>query len=844
MDDIYDIANFEDFGDDDDLPFSEAIDVAEVDTYYKRSNQYWMQVPMPAECAPVGGAPLALLDDETLLTMSPALIMHAQRTAATGGLQVVSPRVVPLASSAAHTALPHRTTDMFLVGSNASRNLDWPVIRDPVDPSLFPEEPIDAYPFTPAIRPETRSVGIAAAAQSVRDPVVKAFLIGRALVDLQRRPDVAGSGDILAAHVASSWGLPPDTYEGMAEASLAPMGSLLRYAIRADTAYPTLNAPIHARKCISVGANTAGRVLYGEHAAIDWRRLRVLSEAVFYMSARLEGHSLAALALQQPPGDPKASPTRAGILQMRPLPGSVWTHDPRTFRLDISRTDPPAAAIEYPERISRAVEDFYKTARPIAAAAWASESVNLVPTVSAQPRTHTRESVIAGFTKMLQMTSTFSARGKTSNAAVRDYVYQCLSGSPSLAATRTLWLARYLGEVASDCALSPFLDSTLTRQLASRLSDFVHDLRIRLAVESNRRGATLDEWWEDMRALLPARLAELSEGSASWAIAVAHFLIVPFSSKWSNLPKAIGIASHKSMSSGALQSVRLPAEIGGPSRVFEAASATARSLAGSYGAYYGAMYEVGCMLAGLMKRMGNPEAAYKLRVAAEMWDIRAKAASSVELHLDDGTSTEAGLILGRTGQYHLTTAPYPAYSRWHEHINSGRVVSMASRRVFPHHITGPVSAAFVGRRDPLFPMGGQARSRLFRYAACPERLAADLNRTLEQMRADIEAVLLEYESEEIGADIPRLATALPGPPAAVYSMDAIRPAGDTLWAMLAELAQEDALDTEDVLYSLPQDVQDVLMAGQYSSPQDMRSAVLRASGEREAAVAAGRDLVM
>jgi len=844
MDDIFDIAGFDDFNDDADFPPTVVPADYSPDQYYARSKQYWMQVPFPPECVPCGGAPLADLDDETLLTMSPTLLMHAQRTAASGGLQVISPRTVPLASAAAHTNLSHRTTDMFIAGSNASRNMAWPVLRDPIPDYLFPEEPIDSYPSTPAIRPPTKTVGIAAAAKSVADPVVRAFLTGRALVDLQRRPDVAGSGDALAAHIAASWGLPPETYDSMAEASLAPMGPLLRYAARADTAYPVLNAPVHARKCISVGANTAGRTLYGEDAAIDWRRIRVLCEAVFYMSARIEGHSLSALALSEPPGDPRANPNRAGVLQMRPLPGSVWSHAPSTFRLDISRVDPPPAAIEFPERIEQAMAQFYDTARPAAVTAWAGESIDLVPTIVRQPTTRTREALVSGYLRTMTLTSNFSSRGKTSVAAVRDYVYQALTGSSNLAAVRTLWLTRYLRETADACAMGTHLDTVLVRQLASRLSDMTHDMRIRLSVEAGRRGTTLDEWWNDMRSSLPGTLAHIAEGSAAWAIATAYFLLHPYSVKWANLAKAMAVASHQAMASGMLSSVRLPAEIGSAQRVFEAGTATVRSLGASYGAYYSAMYEAGCMLSAQMKRLGNTVASYKLRIAAQMWDIRAKAASSVVLHVADGTSTEAGVIPSPTGPYHITTAPYPAYQRWHAQICSGRIVSMDSRRNFPYHVEGPVENAFAGVRTPLFPLGAQGASRLFRYVANPSKLAEDIRRTLSMILHDAAKTIEQYDREEKPTDVVWEEPEPGRPSATQFSMLTVRPQSDSYWEQLAGLDQLTALDTEDLLAELPIEKQDEIMAGVYSSPMAVRATVLEANRQDEELRAEGRDAVV
>jgi hypothetical protein len=444
----------------------------------------------------------------------------------------------------------------------------------------------------------------------------------------------------------------------------------------------------------------------------------------------------------------------------------------------------------------------------------------------------------------MELASDFSARGKTSAAAVRDYLYQALSGNTSLGAIRTLWLARYLRECAVDCGMAANLDTVLTRQLASRLSEFVNDLRIRLSVESNRRGSTLDDWWDDIRALLPGDVSRLTEGSASWAIAISHFLLHPYSHKWVTITQALAVSSHRALSSGALKDVRLPAAIGSKERVMEAASATARSLSASYGAYYGAMYEVGCMLSAQMTRLGNPVAAYKIRVAASMWDIRAKAAATTRLHTDDPTAHSAGTIYGRTGVYHLTTAPYPAYTRWRELLHAGRIVSMEARRVFPHHLDGPVELAFFGRRDPLFPMGAQSRSRLFRYSCCPAKLAEDIRDSLSHIRADTEETLLRYEAEEAAVDMSMPAHIMAAPSGNVYTLTAVRPPPDDYWTMLAGLDALDAIDTEDVMLTLPQETQDEITSQRFDTPGAVRTAVLSAAGSAQAARDASRDAVV
>jgi len=845
-DGVYDIGNFTDFVEDSVTPPAPVEAWVSPESYYEKSHMYWCQVPMPAECVPRGGAPLAALDDDTLLGMSPTLIAHAQRSAASGGLQVVSPRAISLAAVAAHTQQSTRTTDMFIVGSVASMNLDWPVLRDPIPARLFPGMPIDASPTELAVRMPTKSVGIAAACKGVSDPVTRAFLIGRAIVDLQRRPDVGGSGDALSSAVAQCWGVDPEVYMAMSEASLAPMGPLLRYATRADDAYPVLNAPIQARKCISVAANTAGRQLYGADKAIDWRRIRVMVESVYYNSMVVEGYNLAQMSLLVPPGDPRASPVRRGTLQFRPLPGSVWTHDPATFRVDMVRTDAIRAAVKFPARIAAAVRDFYAVARPVAAIAWAGSNVSMAATLVSQPTARNADTIITGYLHLMRANTSFSSRGKTSAAAVRDYIYQALTGSSSLAITRTLWMLRYLRESARQAGLSHLIDETLVRHAASRLSDVGHDMRIRLAVEAQRRASTLDAWWEDIVSGMPAAYKRFREGATSWAIVVVYYMLFPPTDKWVKLASALAHASHMGLAAQKLTSVRLPAVIGSVERVFEAGRTVLQSLAASYGAFYGAMFDVAALLAAQAHRSEKTATRNRLHVAGLMWDIRAKAASTARFHMPDGTSTSAGMVRARTSEYHLTTAPYPAYKRWLDYMNTNRAVSQRLRAAFPARVGGMVSTAFLGKTEPLYPISAAERGRLFRYVNDPALLGVEIEQTLGMMTADVAAVVQQYEAEAL---LPAPSTP-PGtrddtaPGGITVDLAQFRPAPGTYWALLADLGNADALAAEDAREDLPDTVQEDILSRTWATAEEMLATVLSAQAAQAAGALALRDVIV
>jgi len=841
-----------DLFDEDDIEFPQTLDTPidepeeELAPYVLRSQNYWQQVPVPPDFSLAGTNVLAGLDDETLLTMSPTLLVHIQRSEASNGLQVVSPRMVTLGGIAARTGHKKRTPDMLLVGSAASRNLEWPVVRVPVAQHLFYGEPIDSYPSDPSSRPKTVSTGLVPSARLLSDPVTRAFLAGRALVDLQRRSDVGGSAEALASVLARCWSIDRESFEDMAEASLAPMGALLRYAIRADDVYPTINAPVQARKCISVAANATGRQLYGEHSGIDWRRLRVLAEAVFYQSSRLEGYTLADMALTAPPGNPRAPPDRSGILQMRPLPGSVWTFDPETFRLDIVADPAMVPGVRVPQRVRDAVASYHEVVRPIATAAMSGMEVSFSRTLQIHAKTEQPDAIVSGYRTILKSHSTFQARGRTPVAAVRNFVYQSLSESVKLSAIRALWLVKYMQDTIEALNLTHLLDDTTSRHVAARMSDLPTDLRARLGTEAGRRGSDLAEWWEAFSAQLPDSISKMSEGSASWSIGLAHLLLHPPTDKWVKLTRAMAHASHTVMARSHLMDVRLPALIGSADRSFQAGLAVARQLGESYGAYYAAMHDVACVLSARMKRGGNEIAAEKLHLAGLMWDIRAKVASTVSLHSRDNTSTLAGEFRTLHGVYHLTTAPYPAYHRWHRAVNKSTLVAKDMKVLFPHHSPARVSEVFMPVATPLFLAPANASCRLFRYAKNPGALAKDIELTLSQICSDVQAVMKHYDdelAEKMAIQDAPIETGI-----AIHSgrVDISRhmPAAGSYWDLIAQCEPLTASDLVDAVTKMDDAEASEIESAAYANLDELKRAVWGVAEVAAGKLADARDAVV
>jgi hypothetical protein len=343
------------------------------------------------------------------------------------------------------------------------------------------------------------------------------------------------------------------------------------------------------------------------------------------------------------------------------------------------------------------------------------------------------------------------------------------------------------------------MDHHTTCQVAARIPDLTDDLRTRLAVEAGRRGSDLDAWWRDLAAVLPSEIKGMSEGSGSWALAVAHMLIHPVTDKWVGLTRAMSYASHVAMASAELTGVRLPARIGSTERVFEASRAVARRLGRSYSAYYGAMYDVSCVISDRLRRAGNKAGAEKVLLAGGMWRIRARVAGTIDLHDDDSVSATAGEVPHSGGTFRMTTAPYSAYQLWLSAVNASPTVRKDAKAQFPLRAPKTVSECFLGANQAMFTPSQGAAARLYRYSNNPALLAAEIERTLVMIRNDIALVAAQYDTEDL--DIETLRESTQCPVTSILRVDTTMfvPPANSYWDLIGRMDSAAAADIVDTL---------------------------------------------
>jgi hypothetical protein len=787
--------------------------------YAAQSRGYWMPIPLPEHLVPTSHASLAELSDEDLLNVPVHLLTHIMRTVASGGLQVISPRVVPLARCAGRTTLPHRTEDMYVVGSKASTDTSWPGVEGyTYDPALL-GEPLDAGPDPVSHRDKTKVERLIAAQGPIEDPVVKSFVTARSIVDLQRRADINGDAEALAHVISSAWEAPYEDVFSFTEASLAPAGQLLRYAIGVDDKYPALNAPLQAKMCISVGSFGHTKANYGEYAAVDWRRIRVMCEAVFYLATRVEGHSLISMSGDSLPGSMNDPPDRAGVLQFRPMPGSVWTYDPTTFALMTRACDLPHNEIRemFSRKCLARLTETLGTMHPIPMAASVGSRVSIVPSRAITTVSPVAEGIIAGYVSVMKKLHTFTSHGRTSGSAVRAIIYASLESIEGPNGMRAIWAIDSVKNTAMSMSISFSNDVHLVREAAPMLAPACIDLRQKITATAARRGQTLADWWDDLRAMLPWPLNEMAEGTRSWTLATTWLLLNPPTSKWAGVGLALRETTRVNLANGPVIRTPLPAELGSRERVMSAAASALSYLKAKFSAYYGSKADA-CHLISKRPALALHRNAKDIFVlAGHTWSIRASVAST--LSLTDNATMGSMNISGDTVHLAFKTAPYAAYANFRAHLLSLSFVTPSTKEKFPETVPHRVSMLFNGIVEPLCHVPSYCD--VFKYVLNPAKLAKDIEKTISQMTADVKKVVLHYESEDREMDW--------GEEGEAYVMEEITWATDDPnkgpYYYISKMEYPDDEYYAALVESLPDSLQDTLLSKSYASAEEVVNAI-------------------
>lgn len=829
--------------DDDEADFTLFREPNTVARALRDSNSHWQHIPIDTGTAPRGGAPLASLTDEEILAAPVGLAIHLMQTAANGGMQVIAPQQIPLVDTMVRTNLSYHVRDMHVTGSVASANTTWPLIAGEIPASLFPGVPIDGGPDSVAVRRRTKTVPLAPPSNIISDPVIKAFVMARALIDLQSRPDVGGDARGVLNVIARAWGVAPETMSALADVSLAPTGNLLRYAARADQVMPRIHGAIHDLLCISTGTHASGRLVYGQYAAIDWRRARVMTEATFYMATRTEGYTMLDMKLPDRPGDPRAPPNRPGVIQMRPKPGVVWSADPATFKLYPIRSSPAEHAQQIPMHVTRALAQYDVETRPLKIAAQYNAQMSHSTTVITQQAHATSEEVVRGYEILMGQHSASIARGKNAHRMVRNLVYNALASADAARKIHLREVTANINRAAS--TLNIVLTPDVYWHLANMFTSVCSAVRSGIAIEATVRNATLGDWWADFKSSLPKELQPEKESTRAWGAGAFWFMANPPTPRWQALMGAIQHAQLRQMTSTDMLIANLPRVRGSPARILAACQARLDAIIRVFGERYMAMVSVADILSDLASEARQVQSMRRAQTAGTFWALRAAACTSMRL-VPSTDYTLQGMQVANTF-YELAAD----YNRpWHSVIDAvlhDRSVPRAVKALFRAD-ADPIST-LRDLVDPLYVERGMDTCRLFRYVLCPHRLSTDIARTRQEVLQDLTETRDYYTNESVGMmqsivqheDLS--ATDVSVMLAAALGVPTVVPGQLTYWDVIEQMgAAGEAMD--DQMQQLPDAVANPIYAGIFANAEDLINRVQITVAAETALVEAATDAVM
>lgn len=707
--------------------------------------------PLPDYLAPTDDYTLSDMDDETLLKVPPHLIVHVQRTAAQGGTQIVSPRQTPVTCLMGRVQDSRREMEDHVVGSVAANETVWPTVEPDDLDEWLPDEPLPRMGRDYKIREKTRTQPLTKANVLMKDPILACLIKGRATIDIMRRDDVGGDAEALTELLSDAWGVPKADLMEMDAYSLGIEGPLLRHAIKTDEVFPTVHAPIHKKLCISVGHTDMSRELLPEDTAMDWRRMRTVCEAIFLMSCSLEGISLTDVICTPPPGDPVAPTTRSNILAFRPLPCTAWTFEPKTFSICPAYSGNAEKQKSIPPDVLAAMSKYVREVRPVSFAMAGGHRSRAIRTTMSDPEQPTGEVLSSIYSKVARSVPTGSSRGRTAAAAMRNFIYDTLNESDLHV---RLKIARYI-TIALDEVKAHLGDSIvpdeMIHSLAVKFVSLGELIRSKVVAESVRRGATPEDWWYDMCSQVPERYRKEKEGTMGWAHAGMWLLFRAPTDRWTKLAKATMYSALRDAEVSAIGSIPLPPEIGSTERVTVAVKTAAKRISQVYAGYYRAVADVAYSIAEILEGRRQQRSAATMRECAYLWTLRAGALRGTNLSniaKDVPTPSPNHLrIVGVETDILVKPAPYQAFARYKGHVEVSEILPKLYKKAIAMFKGTKISRFFAECPGPILP---SKESTVTRYLLNPSRLAADIERSWEDMKNDLSRVVRVYGCDERG----------------------------------------------------------------------------------------------
>lgn len=692
------------------------------------------------------------LSDDEIMTIPPHVAVHAMRTAAQNGAQVVSPRQVPSPYMLGRTHRVASQPFLHSVACESDNRYVWPVPdgHPPVDPRYVEERVVTKRGAPLSRRSPAQSVPITYATSKISNPIHKALLKIKANVDFQNREDVRGDPEQLAKLYARAWGQADDFFGKLSTVTLAHLTDLRSHAISADSAFARYLGPIHDRRVVSVAVGPSNTSAFGPDFAVDWNCMRVCAEAKFTMTVNSEGYSLREVSIPMPIGTYPPTSRPLSSMVFHPNPGIAWCHGARTFQIRCTG-DIPTARI--PNVVSAELDMGARTAdvRDVlrlydAAVRWTTTQIT---------GASVSENALAGsITLLSRAVSTTTSTGRTAAAAIRQILMEALNSAP-IDAKRTLTRSIAAMSEVLRAYMRETTDRTVVlhccKYLAVKFQTLDGSINVKMMQVALSRREDYERWFMTLLNMAPRTWrSELTMGGFGWTILAMYYTFVPPDNKWRGYASSIRSSGIEAMSDPRTPIPSIPpTDIPNITDVVALRCATvAKSKGDMYGSSYMGVANACFVLASAWYSMSYDDVGKLLKVSGALWTFRSRCAEDVRVVVVDQRTVvpvharyadvDFGEPLGRK-RVIATTAPYAHYSAL---VKGLKNIGLLADYSMPEALVGRVSdelAKFgnlidvaehldfetVGVRNVLY------YSPLLKYARDPTVLSKDLEQFLD-----------------------------------------------------------------------------------------------------------------
>jgi hypothetical protein len=450
------------------------------------------------------------------------------------------------------------------------------------------------------------------------------------------------------------------------------------------------------------------------------------------------------------------------------------------------------------------------------------------------------ETLVSGYTSVITRLHTFYVRGRTAASTIRAMVFQDLQTCTDPLAVRALWVSLGVRALARALGIDISRDVALMSDMSSRFSAAACDVRQKMVAGLSRKGMSLSDAWDDLRAQLPEFISRRPEGTGTWALAMAWMVLNPPTGRWVRLLDALRHKSIAGLSSATAHGTALPATIASPERIEAALTAGVHGLSRTYSVYYSATSEACYVFSRSSSVVSDVDLVSTLRVSARAWAVRAAVAATLSVRKQTAGDTPRMVVSGNLYSFTMTVAPYNSYAALRAEVFKTRCISPLHKAMFPAQVDGEVSQIFrnmdttIGKYMP--------ETRCTRYTQRMSRLHTDIEKTIREFRLDLCKLLVDYETEGKDADE---AGELPAVKMEQFDLDLgsiIESMRNTFYDYLVQMPYPDNDAYETRLMSLPAEVQTDLLRRHFATLDEL--IVVLAMAEEEAGMAAAEEAII